>query len=307
MFTPKNYTLITVSDHRSEHTFMTVGWPAAARENYLEAMVIAAVEQTNLVVGSQPLLIIRDSNQQVGLASFVMNPTNVQTWIQHFTQIFDENPDISSGQATVVIVAPEAVAKSFPAFCVPPTTEAEEVTANLQRYQKGSTEHIIIAGPEPAAKVGSLETFVAMCLLMNPMNPFVASCLPARISLQPMRALVEGKPRIIWSCSGENSESGEILEVLENTAKAVISIPENYSRTEFEQVKQFSFSNLSRPRLAPDNLARFLTQYSVMGWGIDALLDTHRINSLSLENLAPAFAELVYPIGAVLGLDLVKK
>lgn len=43
-----------------------------------------------------------------------------------------------------------------------------------------------------------------------------------------------------------------------------------------------------------------------MGWGVDALLDTHRIDSLSLENLAPAFAELAYPIGAVLGIDLVK-
>lgn len=48
----------------------------------------------------------------------------------------------------------------------------------------------------------------------------------------------------------------------------------------------------------------FLAQYSVMGWGVDALLDMHRIDSLSLEDLAPAFAGLVYPIGAVLGIDL---
>lgn len=61
---------------------------------------------------------------------------------------------------------------------------------------------------------------------------------------------------------------------------------------------------IERARLAPDNLARFLTQYSVMGWGVDALLDIHRIDSLSLEDLAPAFAGLVYPIGAVLGIDL---
>ena len=48
----------------------------------------------------------------------------------------------------------------------------------------------------------------------------------------------------------------------------------------------------------------FLAQYSVMGWGVDTLLDVHRIDSLSLEDLAPAFAGLVYPIGAVLGIDL---
>ena len=303
MFTPKNYTLVATSDHRSEHTFITIGWPAAASKNYAEA-VAAATEQTNQSVGNQLLLTKQDNDQQAGSASFVLSPANAQAWVQYFTQALDEKAEPASAQATVVIVAPETVAQSFPEPVPPSAFQVAEVTANLQRYQQGSTEHIIITGPEPATKAGSLETFVAMCLLMNPANPLVASWLPAGITLQPMRALIEGKPHIIWSFSGDNGESRETLEILGNVAQAVVNIPETYSETEFEQVKKFAFSNLSRSHLAPDDLARFLAQYSVMGWGVDTLLDVHRIDSLSLEDLAPAFAGLVYPIGAVLGIDL---
>lgn len=112
------------------------------------------------------------------------------------------------------------------------------MTAVTEQSNQSVGNQPLLTKQDNDQQAGSLETFVAMCLLMNPANPLVASWLPAGINLQPMRALIEGKPHTIWSFSGDNGESKETLEILGSVAQAIVNIPETYSETEFEQVKK---------------------------------------------------------------------
>lgn len=186
-------------------------------------------------------------------------------------------------------------------IAVRPARPSAALPSALEQKREQGFESTVVTGADPAAAVGHAATFLAICRLAAGPGTLIPATLRAagdRAVVQLARALRRGRAGLTWQVV---SPAGEGIPTLETVLGAALggSVARG---AEADAARAFARANLSRPWRSPEELARTLVEYEVMGWGGAIVRDPDAsLDAVDAAALDRAVAALLRPVADVVG------
>ena len=173
----KNMELIVDTDSRSSFAYLAIGWVSSEILSP-EIVLKELIDETNKVIGTEPLTISDGRDQQMGSLLIILDRESIP-WIKYFLHSLDSSESSVTQRFVVSVVASPQIAEIIKPLAVTKRhLFSPSISPSLRREHHGDYEQLLISGADPVLNAGSAATLVAMCILTAPPQSLITQTVP---------------------------------------------------------------------------------------------------------------------------------